>query len=122
MQPLYRSWQQYMQELLAPGVQDVEARLYGADLHGCLIRVSAMLGGHVHGMQWKWAGEGGRVEQAVMPPGKPDAKGPRFPACLPTRFLQNRGIRVCGALWCGTQPTRCSWSRLKTDSWLCPSG
>ncbi|EFN57778.1 hypothetical protein CHLNCDRAFT_57293 [Chlorella variabilis] len=51
VQPLYRSWQQYMQELLAPGVQDVEARLYGADLHGCLIRVSAMLEPRYQGLR-----------------------------------------------------------------------
>ena len=62
VQPLHRSWQQYMQELLAgagstPGPSssrggggggssnDVEARLYAADLHGCLMRVSHTAGG-----------------------------------------------------------------------------
>jgi hypothetical protein len=44
VQPLYRSWQQYMRELLAQGGQDVETRLYAADLHGCLMRVAATQG------------------------------------------------------------------------------
>lgn len=48
MQPLHASWQQYMRELLAsgggPGAADVEARLYAADLHGCLIRVAQTAG------------------------------------------------------------------------------
>ncbi|KAL4425567.1 hypothetical protein ABPG75_009583 [Micractinium tetrahymenae] len=44
VQPLHASWQQYMRDLLAsgggPGAADLEARLYAADLHGCLIRVA----------------------------------------------------------------------------------
>ncbi len=48
VQPLHASWQQYMRDLLAsgggPGSADVEARLYAADLHGCLIRVAQTAG------------------------------------------------------------------------------
>jgi hypothetical protein len=41
VQPLHRSWRQYMQDLVAlPGSPaDLEARLYAAELLGCLIRV-----------------------------------------------------------------------------------
>lgn len=66
VQPLHRSWLQYMQELLAgagstprpsssrggagssSSSNDVEVRLYAADLHGCLIRVS-----HTTGECWE---------------------------------------------------------------------
>ncbi|PSC76792.1 ribonuclease P subunit p29 [Micractinium conductrix] len=45
VQPLHRSWQQYIREVMSGaaavgGGGDLEARLYGADLHGCLMRVA----------------------------------------------------------------------------------
>lgn len=55
VQPLHASWQQYMRELLAwgggPGAADVEARLFAADLHGCLIRVVQTAGENKNAMQ-----------------------------------------------------------------------
>lgn len=63
-----------MQELLAPaaggggsssGSNDLEARLYAADLHGCLIRVVQTAGGpatwlELKGTGWVGGGRGGR--------------------------------------------------------------
>lgn len=53
VQPLHASWQQYMRDLLAsgggPSAADIEARLYAADLHGCLIRVAQTAGDRTEG-------------------------------------------------------------------------
>lgn len=136
VQPLHRSWQQYMQELLAgagstPGPSsargagggssnDVEARLYAADLHGCLIRVSHTAGGCCRGPLFI---VGRRIRGSLSLRRWHACVSPRHqPACLAcTPTPQTRATAACKALWCVTPPTRCSWSRQRTALWLYPS-